>query len=61
MTEADRATGDASSAQVVANGKRLQIRDNNQNVCDTHYRLYAEPVNGGDEIDSDPRIRNGGK
>ena len=61
LAEADRVSGAASSAQIVANGRRLQIRDNNQNVCDTHYRLYAVPVNGGPEIDSDPRIRNGGK
>jgi hypothetical protein len=60
LTEADRVSGAASSAQVIANGKRLQIRDNNQYECDTHYRLYAAPVNGGSEIDSDPRIRNGG-
>jgi len=60
LTAADRASGEASSAQIVANGKRVQIRDNNRNVCETHYRLYAAPVNGGGEIDSDPRIRNGG-
>jgi hypothetical protein len=60
LTEADRVSGAASSAQVVANGQRVQIRDNNRNVCETYYRLYAAPVNGGGEIDSDPRIRNGG-
>jgi hypothetical protein len=61
LTEADRGSGAASSAQVVANGKKLQIRNNNQNICDTHYRLYAEPIIGGPEIDSDPMIRNGGR
>ena len=61
LTPADRASGAASSAQVVANGQRVQIRDNNQNVCETHYRLYAAPVNGGGEIDSDPMVRNGGR
>ena len=61
LTAADRVSGAASSAQVVANGQRAHIRDNNQNVCETYYRLYAAPVNGGGEIDSDPMVRNGGR
>lgn len=62
LTEAERLSGDTSSqARVVANGSMLQIRDQNQNVCSTHYRLYARPTGGGPEIDSDPLIENRGK
>lgn len=60
LTEADRQSGDASSARVVANGKRVQVHDANRNVCQTHYRLYAAPRDGGPEIDSDPVIDNRG-
>lgn len=38
-----------------------QAYRNNEDVCVTHYRLYAEPVGGGAPIDSDPTIRNKGK
>jgi hypothetical protein len=61
LTDADRISGAASTAQVIANGRKLQIRNSNQNECETYYRLYAAPVSGGAEIDSDPRIKNGGK
>ena len=60
LSEADRNSGNASSAQVVANGRRLQIRDLNANVCTTHYKLFARPRNGGPEINSDPVIKNRG-
>lgn len=59
LTEADRQTGAASTAQVVADGRRLQIRDRNRNVCITQYTLYAVSE-GGMEIDSDPIIDNRG-
>ena len=59
LSEADRQTGVASTAQIVSNGKRLQIRDRNRNVCESQYTLIA--VSGdGRRIDSDPVIRNGG-
>lgn len=61
LSASDRATGNASTAQIVGNGNMLQIRDWNDNECETHYRLYAEPVGGGAPIDSDPTIRNKGK
>ena len=61
LTAADRISGSASTAQVIGHGQKMQIRDRNQNECTTHYRIYAEPVGGGGEIDSDPRIKNGGK
>lgn len=60
LQPADAASGWASSAQVLANGKRLQIKDRNRNVCTTHYRLFAAPKAGGAEIDSDPVIDNRG-
>lgn len=68
LSASDRTSGDASTAQIVGNGNMLQIRNhnqqayrNNQDVCVTHYRLYAEPVGGGAPIDSDPTIRNKGR
>jgi len=60
LTEPDRTSGSASSARVVADGKRLQVLDRNRNVCLTHYRIYAAPRSGGPEIDSDPVIDNRG-
>jgi hypothetical protein len=56
----DRQTGLASTASVVANGTRIQIRDGNVNVCETHYKLFAARRDGGGEIDSDPIIVNRG-
>ena len=41
LSAGDRQTGYASTAQVVAGGKRIQIRDRNRNVCLTHYKLTA--------------------
>jgi len=60
LSQEDRSTGHASSAQIVANGRMLQIHDSNRNTCTTHYRLYAMPLQGGLEIDSDPIIQNRG-
>lgn len=59
LSEADRQSGSASTAQIVANGKRLQIRDQNRNECITHYTLSAVSSNG-QTIDSDPIIDNRG-
>lgn len=60
LSESDRSTGNASTANVVSNGKRLQIRDKNVNECTTHYKLFAQPRAGGTEINSDPVIENRG-
>ena len=60
LAPGDRQSGNASTARVVANGKRLQIHDRNLNLCLTHYRLYAAPRGGGAEIDSDPVVDNRG-
>lgn len=59
LTDADRQSGNASTAQVVADGRRLQIRDRNRNQCITQYTLTAVS-DGGMEIDSDPIIDNRG-
>ena len=59
LTESDRQTGEASTAQIVAGGKRLQIRDRNRNECITQYTLIAVSSDGT-EIDSDPVIENRG-
>jgi hypothetical protein len=59
LSEADRQSGNASTAQVVSNEKRLQIRDLNRNTCITHYKLSARSANG-DHADSDPIIDNRG-
>lgn len=59
LSEADRQSGTASSAQIVASGKRLQIRDRNRNECITQYTLTAQSSDGT-EIDSDPVIENRG-
>lgn len=56
----DAQSGAASTARVIADGARLQIKDDNRNLCRTHYRLFAAPRNGGAEIDSDPIIDNRG-
>ena len=56
----DRDTGDASTAQVISNGRRLHIHDFNKKECLTHYKLFAESQDGGDEINSDPIIRDNG-
>jgi hypothetical protein len=60
LEERDRYSGDASSAMVTGNGRKLQIRDRNEEVCQTHYRIHAMPRVGGAEIDSDPLIDNRG-
>ncbi|MCW8873110.1 hypothetical protein ACFL33_04370 [Pseudomonadota bacterium] len=59
LSEADRQSGTASTAQIVANGKRLQIRDHNRNQCITQYTLSAVSSEGT-YIDSDPVVDNRG-
>ena len=59
LPDSDRHTGQASTAEVRANGKRMRIWDENKNTCDTWYRLYATNINGG-QADSDPIIKNRG-
>ena len=59
LTDGDRYTGQASTSEVRANGKRMRIRDLNKNVCETWYRNFATHLNG-DQADSDPIIKNRG-
>lgn len=60
LTEADRLSGEASTATVTANGKRMRIWDENNNACETWYRLFAENISTGQTANSDPIIRNRG-
>jgi hypothetical protein len=60
LSDADRTSGEASTAEVVANGRLLKIRDTNRKACTTYYKLFAEPRDGGAEINSDPVIKNRG-
>lgn len=59
LSGSDRQSGAASTAQIVSNGKRLQIRDRNTSECITHYTLSAVSSDGR-QIDSDPIIDNRG-
>ena len=52
LNASDANSGNASSASVVANGRRMQIQNLNHNKCRTHYKLFARPRAGGAEIDS---------
>ena len=60
LKDNDKVTGIASTASVVANGRLLKIRDINREACTTYYKLFAEPRDGGAEINSDPVIKNRG-
>lgn len=60
LSESDRASGMASSAQIPGQGEMLMIRDRNINVCLTHYLLTAQHRGSGEKIDSDPVIDNRG-
>lgn len=60
LQPADRDSGVASSAQVIANGRMLKIKDRNYNECTTYYLLQATSRSSGEEIDSDPVITNRG-
>jgi len=60
LEERDQFTGNASSAMITGNGRKIQIRNRNEEVCQTYYRIYAMPKAGGMEINSDPMIDNRG-
>ena len=59
LSQADRQSGNASTAQIVSNGKRLQIRDRNTTRCITQYTISAVSSDGR-RADSDPVIDNRG-
>lgn len=61
LSEADRSSGHASTAEIFANGKRLRIWDENDRECVTHYTLRAVNAATGQTAESDPVIDNRGR
>lgn len=61
LSDADRSSGRASTAEVFANGKRLRIWDDNDSECITHYTLRAVNQASGQTAESDPVIDNRGR
>lgn len=61
LSASDARSGNASTAAVIANGRKMQIHDLNYNKCRTYYKLFAQPRAGGAEINSDPVIDNTGR
>lgn len=61
LSESDRSSGRASTAEVFANGKRLRIWDENDSECITHYTLNAVNTATGQRAASDPIIDNRGR
>ncbi|MDZ4731542.1 MAG: hypothetical protein SH820_16555 [Xanthomonadales bacterium] len=49
----DQFTGNAASAMITGNGRKVMISNSNEEECQTHYRIYAMPKAGGMEIHSD--------
>lgn len=58
----DQFTGNAASAMITGNGRKVRIMNRNTENCQTYYRIYAMPKAGGMEIYSDarPMISNAG-
>jgi len=51
----DQFTGNAASAMITGNGRKVRIMDRNIESCQIYYRIYAMPKAGGMEIHSDAR------
>ncbi len=51
----DQFTGNAASAMITGNGRKVKIMNRNIDSCQTYYRVYAMPKAGGLEIHSDAR------
>jgi hypothetical protein len=49
----DQFTGNAASAMITGNSRKIMINNSNEEECQTHYRIYAMPKAGGMEIHSD--------
>jgi hypothetical protein len=60
LEERDQYTGNASAAMISGNGRKIHIKNRNEEECQTYYRIYAMPKAGGMEINSDPIIDNRG-
>jgi hypothetical protein len=58
----DQFTGNAASAMITGNGRKVLLPNGNQQPCQLYYRIYAMPKAGGMEIHSDtiPIITNHG-
>jgi hypothetical protein len=58
----DQFTGNAASAMITGNGRKVRIPNHNTEACQAYYRIYAMPKAGGMEIHSDatPIITNHG-
>ena len=58
----DQFTGNAASAMITGNGRKVRIPNHNTEACEVHYRIYAMPKAGGMEIHSEaaPIITNHG-
>ena len=61
LPEGDRVSGHASTAKITSNGKRIQVWDENDQACITHYTLKARNENTGETAESDPIIDNRGR
>lgn len=62
LEDRDQFTGNAASAMITGNGRKIKIPNGNTEACQTYYRIYAMPKAGGMEIHSDakPMITNHG-
>lgn len=58
----DQFTGNAASAMITGNGRKVRIPNHNTAACQAYYRIYAMPKAGGMEIHSEatPMITNHG-
>lgn len=58
----DQFTGNAASAMITGNSRKVLLQNGNQETCQVYYRIYAMPKAGGMEIHSDtvPMVSNQG-
>lgn len=53
LEDRDQFTGNAASAMVTGNGRKIRVPNHNSQACQVYYRIYAMPKAGGMEIFSD--------
>jgi len=56
LEDRDQFTGNAASAMITGNSRKILIGNRNEEECRAYYRIYAMPKAGGMEISSDPMI-----
>jgi len=56
LEDRDQFTGNAASAMITGNSRKILIQNLNEEECRIYYRIYAMPKAGGMEIASDPMI-----